>query len=220
MERAIDNSAVENHIVDVAQIRDVLQRIGIDDQDVGKLARFDGSQIVELVERLRAPFGRTLNDAHLRYSGFLENLHFFFHGKAGQLAGIGIAADEGLAACCIEHAIKAHHVPIAGHAPFAHRAGVDIGAKPPQFLIGVVHIIGAQGHIGEDLTHDGLLAFPIARITRCFMDEIGHRIDVFLDQDRDQFLCLGFVHLRKAVENVVCVNAVAHHIAVDAARMG
>ncbi len=55
MKSAVRYLAVEDQGIDLPEVADVLQRIRIQDQDIGQLACFDGSNPVSYSQRVRGP---------------------------------------------------------------------------------------------------------------------------------------------------------------------
>ncbi len=76
--------------MDVARVHNVVQRIGIENEKIGKLSGFDGTNVGKPV-RIGIPFGRRLNDFHPRHADiFLHDGHFLMHAQPGsRLSDVG-----------------------------------------------------------------------------------------------------------------------------------
>ena len=68
----IDRLPVLEHHGDAAGVENVLKRIGIEDHQIGKLARLDGAEI-GLAEGLGHPFRRRLDRLHRRQARILDH---------------------------------------------------------------------------------------------------------------------------------------------------
>ena len=68
---AIDDLAILDDGIDLAGVQDVLQRIGVEDKDVRKLALFDRTDIVD-PKAFRHPFRRRLNGLHRRQADIFD----------------------------------------------------------------------------------------------------------------------------------------------------
>src|SRR6185503_15743804 len=50
---AIDPLAIQHHLIDLAEVPHIFERIGVEQQEVGPLSSFDRAQLIQLAQRQR-----------------------------------------------------------------------------------------------------------------------------------------------------------------------
>ena len=110
MEAAIDDLAVEDDGVDLAQVRDVVERIRVHDHEVSDFPRLDRPDPVNDLHPFGGPLGCRLDDLHRLDAAFLPDFHFVVNDEAGHFAAIRITADQRVAARIDQHLMEADHV--------------------------------------------------------------------------------------------------------------